>query len=147
MYTYQKLEENKMSLKEQVMKRIQKKMFITNEKFEKTYNEINKVYEDRGIKPTEEMVLNRLILYLETSLHSNETLLQLKFECLRNAFSAFKYSDESDLCMLNNIDMIYNFAEEIYDECIRRDYLNTTQKDIRSFNKEGEVTNAEGTKI
>ena len=62
-----------MSLKEQVMKRIQEKTVMSNEEFENIYNDMKKVFEDRGVKPTEDMILNRLLSYLEPSFRSSAT--------------------------------------------------------------------------
>lgn len=59
--------------KQDVYKLVQEKITITTEELDKIYNDLAKEFEERKVKPTEELVLNRLYAFLTPSLRTNAT--------------------------------------------------------------------------
>ena len=62
-----------MSKKQEVMKQIQEKITMSDEEFNNIYSDMEKAFKDREVKPTEEMVLNRIISFLTPTLKSPAT--------------------------------------------------------------------------
>jgi len=62
-----------MSKKQEVFELIQQKQTLSTEELNIMYEDLAKEYEKRGVKPTEDMVLNRLFAYLTPALNSSAT--------------------------------------------------------------------------